>query len=145
MKLNMAIHVPYLANRVASRMVAAFYAETGVEIKHWRVVALLWARDGMRVGELASESSIEASTLSRVLKRMENLRLISRRHSREDARSVTVHLAKAGRELAERLTPVAAEYEAVMLRGFSKQEIQTLRKLLVRAFENLDELDGRSS
>jgi len=99
-------------------------------------------RDGQRVGQLAGHTSIEVSTLSRLIGTMEAKGLARReRAAADDARAVTVHMTERGRELAERIVPVALYYEEVALRGLTEAEADTLKGLLRRVYDNMTALD----
>ncbi len=133
-------YLPYLLNRAGARLAVSFSAEIrplGATLQAWRVLAALRERDGQRMGELAAATSIELSTLSRVVDGMERDGLLARRAGRADARIVKVHVTAAGRRLTRRLLPVAARYEAVALAGFSAGEARMLKAALQRVYDNL--------
>ncbi|HLI12619.1 MAG TPA: MarR family transcriptional regulator [Alphaproteobacteria bacterium] len=145
---NLAVYLPYLVNRAGVRLAEAFSDELeayGVTLPMWRVMAALDHRDGQRVGRLAAMTSIEISTLSRLLAAMERKELLSRRRSETDARSVTVSLTDYGRGITDKIIPTALRYEEVALAGFSAAEVEALKAMLVRVFENLDALDSVAS
>ena len=70
-------YLPYLLNRAGARLAAAFDAEVrplGATLQIWRVLAALRERDGRRMGDLAATTSIEVSTLTRLVDGMEKRR-----------------------------------------------------------------------
>lgn len=142
--LDLANYLPYLVNRVGARLASDFSRVLrdgfGVTLSAWRVMAALHHKDGQRVGQLSEMTSIEVSTLSRVLDMMQEKKLVERRRPMDDARTVTAHLTPAGYALTVRIIPIARYYETVALSDFSADEIETLRKLLKRAFGNMQEL-----
>jgi len=50
-------------------------------------------------------------------------------------------MTERGRELAERIVPVALYYEEVALRGLTEAEADTLKGLLRRVYDNMTALD----
>lgn len=143
--LDLSRYLPYLLNRAGAHIASAFnrrVREYGITLPIWRVLAALNHRDGQRISQLAEMTAIEVSTLSRVINLMVRKRLTGRRRSGGDARAVTVHLTAAGRMLTRRIIPVAREYEAVALAGFSKAEADMLRAMLVRLYGNMQRLDA---
>ena len=139
--LDLANYLPYLVNRVGARLATDFSRVLrdgfGVTLSAWRVMAALHYQDGQRVGQLSEMTSIEVSTLSRVLDMMQERKLVERRRPLDDARTVSVHLTPTGADLTVRIIPIARYYETVALSDFSPEEIDTFRMLLKRAFANM--------
>lgn len=141
---DLASYLPYLVNRAGVRLANAFGAVLEgyrVTLPMWRVMAALDHRGDQRVGHLAEMTSIEVSTLSRLLGTMEKKGLVRRRRAAADARSVEVGLTELGARLTGQIIPTALHYEEVALHGFAPRETAALKAMLVRVFENLDRLD----
>ena len=138
-------YLPYLLNRAGARIAAAFSEEMrplGASLQMWRVLAALRERDGRRMGDLSETTSIEVSTLTRLVDTMEEKGFVARRRDAADARAVVLHVAPAGRRLTQRILPIAERYEAVALAGFNASEAETLKAALRRLYANMDELEG---
>lgn len=136
-------YLPYLLNRAGMRIATAFSEEVrplGATLQIWRVLAALHERDGRRMGDLSETTSIEVSTLTRLVDNMESKGLVSRRRDAADARAVTLHAAPAGRRMTRIILPIAERYEKVALEGFSKAEATVLKTALRRLFDNMDGL-----
>ena len=136
-------YLPYLLNRAGARIATAFGEEVrplGATLQIWRVLAVLHERDGRRMGDVALTTSIEMSTLTRLVDGMEKKSLVARRRDPEDARVVVLHAAPAGRRLTARLLPIAERYEKVALRGFAPKEAEQLTEALHRLYSNMDSL-----
>ena len=134
-------YLPYLLNRAGSRIATAFSEEVrplGATLQIWRVLAALRERDGCRMGDLSATTSIEVSTLTRLVDGMEKKGLVVRRRDEADARAVTLHATPAGRRLTQRLVPIAERYEATALQGFDPREAEMLKAFLQRLFANMD-------
>jgi len=150
---DLSVYLPYLLNRAGSRIAESFSeklkAEHDLTLPMWRVLASLNHRDGQRVGELASMTTIEVSTLSRLLGTMQRRGLVERRrpalHAVDgDARTVAIHATGAGQALTARLIPEALHYEATALTGFTGDEAEMLKRMLRRLFENMDRLEFKT-
>ena len=136
-------YLPYLLNRAGSRIALAFSEEVrplGATLQIWRVLAALRERDGRRMGDLSETTSIEVSTLTRLVDGMEKKGLVARRRDDADARAVMLHATPAGRRLTQRLVPIAERYETVALQGFAAHEAEMLKASLQRLFANMDAL-----
>jgi DNA-binding MarR family transcriptional regulator len=141
---DLADYLPYLLNRAASRMTFfadALFREHGINLQGWRVLAALLHDDGQRMGELAASTSIELSTLSRLVDSLAVGRLVEKRRAHPSARSVSAHLTPRGRGLAERIVPSALETERIALDGLSPREIAALKDTLRHIFQNVADLE----
>jgi DNA-binding MarR family transcriptional regulator len=136
-------YLPYLVNRAGARIAAAFGEEVrplGATLQMWRVLAALREQDGRRMGDLSETTSIEVSTLTRLVDNMEEKGLAVRRRAADDARAVLLHVTPAGRRLTQRIVPIAERYEQVALAGFNAGEAETLKAALRRLYANMDAL-----
>lgn len=138
--MELGTYLPYLVNRVGQRFIGditPFLGEAGVDIQSWRVLIALYQRGEQQVGALSDLTSINFSTLSRVLGRMEKKDLVRRVRGTEDARSFTIDLTETGRATTETILPRAAALEAQATGNFSEAELATLRQLLDKLYVGL--------
>ena len=87
---DLAVYLPYLINRAGAALADSFSDQLlahGITLSMWRVIAALHHKDAQRVGELAEMTSIEISTLSRLLGAMDRRGLVRRQRSPQDART----------------------------------------------------------
>jgi MarR family transcriptional regulator, organic hydroperoxide resistance regulator len=137
-------YLPYLINRTGARLAVAFGREIrryGIALQEWRVLAALAAQGAQRLSDLAALTSIELSTLSRLVGRMERSGLISRGRADADRREITLALTPKGTRTTRAIIGTARRYERLSLRGFKKREEAQLKRLLVRVYGNLTALD----
>ena len=137
-------YLPYLLNRAGSRIATSFSERVrplGATLQMWRVLAALREKDGRRMGDLSETTSIEVSTLTRLVDTMEKKGLVDRRRDGEDARAVLLHVTAAGRRLTQRILPIAEHYETAALAGFKAAEADKLRAALRRLYANMEALD----
>lgn len=138
--LRLDRYLPYLINRAGVSLATRFsmaLRKAGVTLQDWRVLAALRERDGQRLTELAQRTSIEVSTLSRLVGGLETAGLVSRSRDAGDARAIAIRLTAAGERVTVELTPAALEIETVALAGLSDAEIAQLKSLLERIYGNL--------
>lgn len=137
---DLTTYLPYLLNRAGFAASAAFQnalAEFSLTVPAWRVLAVLLHDDRVRVGELADRTSIEFSTLSRLVGALQRRGLVARKAGKDDARVVYVSLTARGRGVAQQLLPAAVELEQGMIAGMSAGEIRSLRRLLETLYNNI--------
>jgi len=101
------------------------------------VMVSLWGGDGQTVKELGAQLSLDSSTLTPLLKRLEARGYLSRRRDTQDERQVRLVLTPEGRALQQR----AREIPACVARaiGVSREEYLTLQRLLGEVRERLVE------
>jgi DNA-binding MarR family transcriptional regulator len=136
-------YLPYLLNRAGARIATAFSEEVrplGATLQIWRVLAALHEQDGRRMGDLSETTSIDVSTLTRLVDGMAKKGLVVRRRAEQDARVVMLHVTAAGRRLTGRILPIAQRYERVALAGFDEREAATLKAALRQLYANMDKL-----
>ena len=140
-KLDLGDYLPYLVNRVGTIIADQFGAEAlaphGLSIAMWRVIAVLASAGQQRQIDLAELTSIDASTLSRLVSRLIRMGLVTRTRSANSNREVVVKLSAKGQTLVARLIPIARDYEAAAIAGISAQELAVLKRCLRRAYENM--------
>lgn len=135
---------PYLVARVGVRMgelMSRRLEPHGLTLPMYRVLAALWQRDGQRLGDLSEMTTVEISTLSRLVGELQRRGLLSRTRPNSNGRTVEISLTRAGRVLVERLIPLAQRHEGISLVGFAPEEVAVLNKSLVKIYRNLDALD----
>lgn len=134
-------YLPYLVNRVGVALVAHFAKETlgarGLSVEMWRVLAVLSSRGARRHADLAAMTSIDISTLSRMVSRLARLGLVARTPSASDSRAVTVGLTAKGEATVATLIPIALAYERTAKAGIPTRELAALKRALRRMYANL--------
>ena len=139
--LDLSEHLPYLINRVGSALVARFSADAlagaRLSIASWRVLAVLSNNGGLRQTDLAEMTSIDASTLSRLITRLVRHGLVRRTRSTQDSREVAVALTRKAKTLMTKLVPIASGLQAAATQNLSRRDLATLKRVLRKMHDNL--------
>jgi DNA-binding MarR family transcriptional regulator len=142
-KLDLGEYLPYLVNRVGSIVAEQFGAEAlapqGLSIAMWRVMAVLASTGGQRQIGLADLTSIDSSTLSRLVSRLIRVGLVTRTRSATSNREVVVKLSAKGSAVVSGLIPIAREYETAAIGDLSPEELMILKHCLRRMYNNMKE------
>jgi MarR family transcriptional regulator, organic hydroperoxide resistance regulator len=136
--------LPYLLNRVGVRMGELFsrrIAGHGVTLPMYRVMAALWETSDQRLGDLAAMTSIEISTLSRLIGTMKRKGLVTRSRLKDNARTVAINLTAKGKTLVEELMPIAVHFEEVAVRDFPAGGVGDLKATLEQIYRSLGTLE----
>lgn len=125
-----------------SQDVVRSFGLTGPQL--WALKNLL--RDGpLTPGQLARSLAVDQSSVSGLLKRLEQKGLVTRARAAEDGRSVRIHLSPAGRSLAQRAPEAAQGRLLHALKDMPGTRVRTLRKsveILVASME-LGDVEAR--
>ena len=136
--MDFRTYLPYLVNRVGSRFVTELSPtlnSAGIDVQMWRVLIALFQQGSQPTGVLSEDTSINLSTLSRLVGRMQDKGLVTRTRGDDDARSVIVELTTKGKATTKKVLPIATALEAEATTDFTEAELKTLRRLLVKLYE----------
>jgi DNA-binding MarR family transcriptional regulator len=139
-KLDLGNYLPYLINRVGFALVDSFTAALKphqLSIDMWRVLAALSNNRGQRQVDLSGMTSIDVSTMSRLVSRLVGMGLVTRSRSEKSSREVVVALSAKGRALVERLIPIAKELEKTASDDILARDMAVAKRALRRMYENL--------
>lgn len=148
-QLDFSDYLPYLINRVGWLLVVDFgqnaLAGHRLSIAMWRVLAVLANHDGQRQIDLAAQTSIDVSTLSRVVTRLVKMGLVTRTRSATNNREVIVRLTPKGAAILARVIPHAIALERTAIAGVPAKDLEVVRRSLRRMYQNLAAACGVSA
>ena len=131
--------LPFEIGETAHALRKAFDRRTvglGVTRAQWKVLFRLDRRPGLRQIELADMLDIEPITLSRIVDRLEESRLVERRADPADRRAWRLHVTAQAQPLIAKLKGIADDMVAEAFDGIDERDIETTRRVLSRAREN---------
>ncbi|BCM24272.1 MarR family winged helix-turn-helix transcriptional regulator [Methyloradius palustris] len=102
----------------------------------WAPLLLIAHGKGRTAAELSRCSGVDTSTMTRMLDRLESKGLICRNRCEKDRRIIYLELTDTGKEFAAKVPYVIAESFNHHLRGFTNEEVNTLKSLLRRIKAN---------
>jgi DNA-binding MarR family transcriptional regulator len=115
----------------------------GLRVPEWRALAALYASERCTMSELAELATIDRTTLTRTIDRMEEAGWLSRLADESDMRVTRLALSAAGRRMFERVWPEVERLNELALSGLSSAQIESLRKILGKMQENLEATVGQ--
>jgi DNA-binding MarR family transcriptional regulator len=89
----------YTAHIAINRLYKPMLDRMGITYPQYLVLSALGENDGITIGAIAERLSLESSTITPPVKRLEQAGLVQRTRSTTDERQVHVSLTKAGRAL----------------------------------------------
>lgn len=119
---------------VAARKLHKYYNnrfnEYGITVTQSFILFALMLQDGQNVKNLAERLFLESPAVTGLVDRLEKEKMVERRSDPDDRRALKVFLTEKGRSLAERLIPVANEFNEKIKSQFSPEQVNSLKKLL---------------
>ena len=128
-------YLPYLLSRAGHQVASGFHRQLrrhGLSMLEWRVLAALSSRNDWTVGDLADVSLAKQPTISKLIDRLEQQRLVSRRSDSNDARRVLIRLTDNGRESLAPVLQEAAAFNLSLLADHPPETLLQLKGLLRR-------------
>lgn len=89
----------YSASHAFTRLYKPYLDDLGLTYPQYLVMVALWTKDDQAVGAIGETLSLESSTLTPLLKRLEAMGHVSRTRDPADERVVRVRLTEQGRAL----------------------------------------------
>ena len=146
-RLELDEHLPFLMNRAGNLVIQLFsrdLASFDLTVPMWRVLAVLEEQGAQRLTDLAVLTSIEVSTLSRLVASMEARGFLTRDIAPESRREVVIAISPAGSGVLSQVVPIALDYETHLLAGVTPEDLAATKRTLRIAFDRLLERAGRS-
>ena len=138
----------YLISRIqkiSSRILSQKLIENGIEISHGqgRLLFILWDNDGLSVQELAKKASLSKSTVSSLLKKLSNGRLVSIEHPPGNNRKKIVRYLENDLDLEQKYSKISNEMNALWYQGFKEVDIEQFEKNLEKLYHNLSKSEKK--
>ena len=139
---NLDGHVFYWLTQVIGardRELTQGLREFGLRVPEWRALAALYAKRTCTMSGLADLATIDRTTLTRTVDRMQDAGWLSRIADDNDMRVTRLELTAAGRKLFDRVWPTVQRLNDLALAGLPRSDIQQLHRTLERMRANLDD------
>lgn len=105
---------------------------------HMGILVDLWTRDGVRQQDLASTSIRDKANIARALNALEQQNILVRTPDPKDKRIKRIFLTHKGRELKEKLLPMAYSAMENAVEDIDREEIEVCKNVLKKMYQNLN-------
>ena len=126
--------------QVGGRLFDRMLAEADIDAfngAQGRILYVLWQGDGLTISQLSAQTSLANTTLTSMLDRMEQSRLIQREPSPTDRRALLIRLTDKARALREDYDRISQRMNEMYYLGFTEAEIRQFESYLQRVLDNL--------
>src|SRR4030067_3448549 len=134
--------IHHLSGRIFAKKLKEYKLD---EIKpaQGRILFALWQKDGRSIQELAKKSSLEKSTLTSMLDRLEDTGHLVRVPSKEDRRKIIVRLTEKDKNLQNAYMQLSKKMTELFYKGLTKKEIDNFEVYLRQILNNLTVFEKR--
>lgn len=118
------------AQHIVFQYLKANLAQFDVTPVQYGILKCLWDEDGQTPKQIARTLSLDGSTITGILDRMENKNLVRRTPDPDDRRTLKVVITNQGLELRECIEEVIEKVNKRILEIFTFEEQEQLKKFL---------------
>ncbi len=138
---------PFIARLLLPKAVAHAFetqdralAAVGLTARQALILMSCDLEEANTMAELASLYGLEASSITRLVDRLEKKRLIERTRSRSDRRKTILGLTPMGKVALRRAVRIAGPIAVAMWKGVSKDERKALAAIITKVLNNLEQM-----
>ncbi len=132
------------ATRALLRALQKRLTEHSVSLGQWTFLRILWETDGVTQSELSELAGVMQPTTFAAVTAMEKLGYVIRKKMPNNKKMVYVFLTPKGRLLKQKLVPLAEEVNRIAVENINRQDITTMRNVLLAMIENMARDEAQS-
>jgi DNA-binding MarR family transcriptional regulator len=112
------------------------FSESGIEVTPIQVMLLFFLQEnnGLSLTQISQGLMLENPTVTGLIDRLEKLGYVKRSDHPNDRRIYLVHLTEKGNKVAKKALPIVKRLNEEIKRGYSKEEVENFKKVLIGAF-----------
>ena len=128
-----------VASISVARRLQKNFRNAGLEItiEQWTVLYHLWKEDCLSQQELCNRTFRDKPSITRLIDNLEKQKLVKRLASKTDRRINIVCLTDRGKNLQDATLALANQTMDEALAGVNKEEIEAVKNVLQKVFDNL--------
>lgn len=123
-----------LAKEIVNRY-RPFLQDLDLTYPQYLVMLVLWEKDGQTVSQIGEKLNLDSGTLTPLLKRLEQKKIIARSRSEKDERTVIISLTANGESLKDKAQNVPSQLVGSL--SISVDELQKLRRIIDQILSNI--------
>ena len=128
----------YTAARLLIQVYQPWFAQLGITYTQYLVLMVLWEQDAQPLNAISRRLYLESNTLTPLIKRMEAMKMVTRKKNKDDARQTIVALTEHGRALQQQASTIPDCMMSVLReRGLADEEFVTIIPTLDHLIEAL--------
>jgi DNA-binding MarR family transcriptional regulator len=129
----------FLISKVCQKLIINLqkaFSENGVEVTPIQVMLLFFLQknDGSSLTQISQGLMLENPTVTGLIDRLEKLGYVKRSDHPDDRRVYLVNITEKGNRVAKKALPIIKKLNEQIKEGYSKEEIENFKKVLIGAF-----------
>ena len=120
---------------LAQKNITAFNGEQG------RILHVLWENDGISNRELSKKSGLAMSSLTTMIERMEEKKLLERRVDENDKRKILIFLTDYAKSLKSEYDEISDKMTEISFEGISDEERLAFEATLEKVLYNFEKAE----
>jgi DNA-binding MarR family transcriptional regulator len=129
----------FLISKVYQKLITNLqkaFSESGIEVTPIQVMLLFFLQknDGLSLTQISQGLMLENPTVTGLIDRLEKSGYVKRSDHPNDRRVYLVYLTEKGNRVANKALPIVRRLNEQIKEGYSKEEIEGFKKVLVGAF-----------
>jgi DNA-binding MarR family transcriptional regulator len=129
----------FLISKVYQKLITNLqkaFSESGIEVTPIQVMLLFFLQknDGLSLTQISQGLILENPTVTGLIDRLEKSGYVKRSDHPNDRRVYLVYLTEKGNIVANKALPIVRRLNEQIKEGYSKEEIEGFKKVLVGAF-----------
>jgi MarR family transcriptional regulator, organic hydroperoxide resistance regulator len=101
------------------------------------IMMLLWKQDGLSQNEIAIKLDKDKTNIARMSQGLEQKGFVRRVCCPKDRRAQRLYLTDKGQNLSEHVIPIAEEFNEILCKNITEEELLQVRSILSKMKENL--------
>ncbi|MBA4197925.1 MAG: MarR family transcriptional regulator [Chitinophaga sp.] len=128
-----------MASTAVARRMQKNFRDAGLEItiEQWSILYHLWKEDGLSQQDLCNRTYRDKPSITRLIDNLEKIKLVKRTADKDDKRKNLIFLTDAAKELQQTTIELANQTMDEALIGIAKDEIETVKNVLQKVYDNL--------
>ena len=120
-----------------NRRLKATYPDLSITSDQWVILKRISEREALNQREVAAVTGKDPASITRTLDLLAKKAWVERQEMANDRRAYQVVLTDEGKDLVERLTPLAKETREAGLNGIAAEEFEQFKLTLNKIFANV--------
>lgn len=128
----------YTAARLLIQAYQPWFTKLGITYTQYLVLMVLWEQDAQPLNAISRRLYLESNTLTPLIKRMEVMKMVTRKKNKDDARQTIVTLTERGRDLQQQTATLPDCITSLLCqRGMTSEEFASIIPTLDHLIELL--------
>ena len=129
----------FLISKVCQKLIINLqkaFSESGVEVTPIQVMLLFFLQKnvGSSLTQISQGLMLENPTVTGLIDRLEKSGYVKRSDHPDDRRVYLIYLTEKGKKVANKALPIVKRLNEQIKEGYSKEEIEGFKKVLIGAF-----------